>query len=58
MAGAALDVYSEEPPKSEALQALVALPQVVATPHIGASTDEAQARIGEEIVSLVKEHLL
>ncbi len=57
VAGAALDVFSEEPPKSEALQALIALPQVIASPHIGASTSEAQARIGDEIVALVKEHL-
>jgi D-3-phosphoglycerate dehydrogenase len=58
LAGAALDVYTEEPPQSETLRALVALPQVVATPHIGASTVEAQVRIGEEIVSLVREYLV
>jgi D-3-phosphoglycerate dehydrogenase len=57
LAGAALDVYTEEPPQSEALHKLIALPQVVATPHIGAATVEAQERIGGEIVNLVKEHL-
>jgi D-3-phosphoglycerate dehydrogenase len=57
LAGAALDVYAEEPPQSETLHQLIALPQVVATPHIGASTQEAQDRIGDEIVTLVKELL-
>ncbi len=57
LAGAALDVFSEEPPQSEALHKLIALPQVIATPHIGAATVEAQERIGGEIVSLVREYL-
>jgi D-3-phosphoglycerate dehydrogenase len=57
VAGAALDVYTQEPPVDEALRRLVSLPQVIATPHIGAATFEAQARIGDEIVALVKEHL-
>jgi D-3-phosphoglycerate dehydrogenase len=30
-------------------------PRVSATPHIGASTMEAQTRIGEEIVSIIEE---
>ena len=54
VAGAGIDVFSEEPPKSEALQQLVALPQVIATPHIGAATEEALARVGGEIVKLAK----
>lgn len=36
--GAALDVYSEEPPKSELTKALIQHPAVIATPHLGAST--------------------
>ncbi len=57
LAGAALDVFTEEPPQNEALHKLIALPQVIATPHIGAATVEAQERIGGEIVKLVQENL-
>jgi D-3-phosphoglycerate dehydrogenase len=52
LAGAAVDVYAEEPTKNEEL---VNHPKVSATPHIGASTGEAQTRIGEEIVSIIVE---
>lgn len=57
LAGAAVDVYTEEPPQSEELRRLVDLHQVVATPHIGAATFESQGRIGEEIVDLVTSYL-
>ena len=42
--GAALDVYSEEPPSGR-LRALIEHPRVVATPHIAASTGEAQEKV-------------
>jgi D-3-phosphoglycerate dehydrogenase len=57
VAAAALDVFTEEPPQSELLHKLVALPQVVASPHIGAATGEATDRIGGEIVELALEYL-
>jgi D-3-phosphoglycerate dehydrogenase len=50
VAAAALDVYATEPP---GLTALVAHPNVVATPHIGAQTVEAQDRAAEDIASEV-----
>jgi D-3-phosphoglycerate dehydrogenase len=53
LAGAAVDVFEEEPSKNEEL---IKHPKVSVTPHIGASTVEAQTRIGEEIVSIITEH--
>ncbi len=48
--GAGIDVYHEEPPKN---RALYTHPHVSCTPHIGASTKEAQKRIGAEIVDII-----
>lgn len=53
VAAAALDVFAEEPTKNEAIYTH---PKISLTPHIGASTAEAQLRIGEEIVSIIKNH--
>ncbi len=47
--GAALDVFSEEPPESDALRALIAHPDVVATPHLAASTGEAQEKVAVQV---------
>jgi len=47
--GAALDVFTEEPPKSAGLIKLLSHPKVLATPHLGASTSEAQQRVAVEI---------
>jgi len=48
--GAALDVFEAEPPGSNPLPMH---PKVVATPHIGAQTKEAQLRAGHDILSEV-----
>lgn len=50
LAGAALDVFEEEPTGNAAL---CAHPKVSVTPHIGGQTAEAQSRIGDEIVSII-----
>ncbi|NLY47192.1 MAG: 3-phosphoglycerate dehydrogenase [Tissierella sp.] len=50
VAGAGLDVYESEPgPNPE----ICNHPKVSCTPHIGAATEEAQKRIGEEIIDIV-----
>jgi D-3-phosphoglycerate dehydrogenase len=46
VAGAALDVFGQEPP---GLTEAVSHPHLIATPHIGAQTAEAQARASEDI---------
>jgi len=48
VAGAALDVFSAEPPPP-GLAALIAHPHVVATPHIAASTAEAQEKVAVQV---------
>ncbi len=52
--GAALDVFAEEPLTNERL---LKCEKISLTPHIGAATEEAQARIGGNIVDIVKERL-
>lgn len=51
VAGAALDVFVKEPPEPE--NRLPKLPQVLSTPHLGASTDEAQEQVAIEAAELV-----
>jgi D-3-phosphoglycerate dehydrogenase / 2-oxoglutarate reductase len=52
VAGAALDVYLEEPPTD---WKLTKLETVICSPHIGAATKEAQARVGAEVAEKIIE---
>jgi D-3-phosphoglycerate dehydrogenase len=52
IAGAGIDVFEEEPSKN---LELINHPNVSVTPHIGASTSEAQQRIGEETTNIIIE---
>jgi D-3-phosphoglycerate dehydrogenase len=49
IAGAAVDVWSEEPPVSELVKRLVRHPKVVVTPHLGANTQEAQVNVAVDV---------
>jgi D-3-phosphoglycerate dehydrogenase / 2-oxoglutarate reductase len=54
LAGAGLDVFTSEPPEAESSASkLVAHPLVVATPHLGASTKEAQENVSIDVCEQV-----
>lgn len=55
IAGAAIDVFTTEPPTD---RRLVDLPQVLTTPHLGASTDEAQELVAVEAADIISDYLL
>jgi D-3-phosphoglycerate dehydrogenase / 2-oxoglutarate reductase len=54
VAGAGLDVHAQEPPKD---WRLAKHPKVLALPHLGASTKEAQERVGTDIAQQVRDYL-
>ncbi len=55
VAGAAFDVFSEEPAKENAL---FNLPNVVCTPHLGAATTEAQENVALQVAEQISNYLL
>ncbi|KAI1509780.1 catalytic domain containing protein [Pyrenophora tritici-repentis] len=62
IAGAGIDVFTSEPPEQDSSASrLIAHPKVVATPHLGASTKEAQENVSidvcEQVVSILSGEL-
>jgi D-3-phosphoglycerate dehydrogenase len=56
IAGAALDVFTQEPPPSD--HPLLGLDQVIVTPHLGASTTEAQEGVALTVAEQMRDYLL
>ncbi|MGM0587030.1 MAG: phosphoglycerate dehydrogenase [Bacteroidota bacterium] len=56
VAGAALDVYTSEPPH-EALLEILKHPDIICTPHLGASTEEAQEKVATQIADQIADAL-
>jgi D-3-phosphoglycerate dehydrogenase len=54
IAGAAVDTFATEPPKSSPL---IGLPNLIATPHIAGSTAEAQEEVGTAVAQQVRDYL-
>jgi D-3-phosphoglycerate dehydrogenase len=54
VSGAALDVFEDE--KEERGKRFMDLPQVICSPHVGAGTTEAKARVGEEVAQIAIEY--
>ena len=54
--GAALDVFVEEPPSAD--HPLIHHPRVICTPHLGASTEQAQVNVSIAVAEQVRDYLL
>ncbi len=54
--GAALDVYETEPPAKD--NPLFAVSNVIVTPHLGASTEEAQVKVAQELAETLRDYFL
>jgi len=57
IAGAAVDVWSEEPPKTEILRDLISQDRLVVTPHLGANTFEAQINVAVDVSKEILNYL-
>src|SRR3546814_1547867 len=56
VAGAALDVFAQEPPAAD--NPLFGTPNFICTPHLGASTDEAQVNVAIQVAEQISDYLL
>jgi len=54
LAGAAVDVFAEEPPKNSPL---IGLSNLIATPHVAGSTAEAQEEVGTQVAVQIRDYL-
>jgi len=54
---AGVDVWSQEPPNTETLKALIAHPKVTVTPHLGANTHEAQINVAVDVSKEILNYL-
>ena len=54
---AAVDVFSEEPPKSDVVKQLITHPRMVVTPHLGANTFEAQVNVAVDVSKEILNYL-
>lgn len=52
ISGVALDVYSQEPP-TDSVKEMLRHPAIIGTPHLGASTQEAQGKVAEQIATQI-----
>jgi D-3-phosphoglycerate dehydrogenase len=55
--GAAFDVWSKEPPTTEVLKKLIAHPNMLVTPHLGANTFEAQKNVAVDVSKEIVDYI-